>query len=108
MAVSRWSWLVGLFVLHISIIVVVVVVSPSSLHDRFANSVTFPFSLYIQTAKDATMLGWAMEMGASQAAIAEHAKPSLSDEQQTVLTQALINVNSTTIRGVTISTVLLR
>jgi len=59
------------------------------------------------TAKDATMLGWAMEMGASQAAIAEHAKPSLSDEQQTVLTQALINVNSTTIRGVTISTVLL-
>lgn len=54
------------------------------------------------------MLGWAMEMGASQAAIAEHAKPSLSDEQQTVLTQALINVNSTTIHGVTISTVLLR
>ena len=61
-----------------------------------------------QTPKDASMLGWAMEMGASQAAIAEHAKPSLSDEQQDVLTQALVNVNSTTIHGVTISTVLLR
>lgn len=54
------------------------------------------------------MLGWAMEMGASQPAIAEHAKPTLSDEQQGVLTQALINVNTTRVHGVTISTVLLR
>lgn len=53
------------------------------------------------------MLGWAMEMGASQAAIAEHAMPTLSAEQQSVLTQALININSTTHHGVTISTVLL-
>lgn len=37
----------------------------------------------LQTPKDASMLGWVMEMGASQAAIAEHAKPTLSDEQQT-------------------------
>jgi hypothetical protein len=48
-----------------------------------------------------------MEMGASQAAIAEHAMPTLSAEQQSVLTQALININSTTHHGVTISTVLL-
>jgi hypothetical protein len=53
------------------------------------------------------MLGWAMEMGASQTAIAEHAMPTLSSEQQGVLTQALININSTTHQGVTISTVLL-
>ena len=61
-----------------------------------------------QTPKDASMLGWAMRMGASQTAIAEHAKPTLSDEQQGVLTQSLININSTTVHGVTISTVLLR
>jgi hypothetical protein len=54
------------------------------------------------------MLGWAMEMGASQTAIAEHAKPTMSGEQQGVLTQALVNINSTTVHGVTISTVLLR
>ena len=59
------------------------------------------------TPKDASMLGWAMEMGASQAAIAEHAKPTLSSEQQGVLTQALVNFNSTTVHGVTIATVLL-
>eukprot|EP00986_Skeletonema_menzelii_P009930 scaffold4643_cov174-Skeletonema_menzelii.AAC.2 len=59
------------------------------------------------TPKDASMLGWAMEMGASQAAIAEHAKPTLSDEQQSVLTQALVNFNTTTVHGVTIATVLL-
>ncbi|KAL3782789.1 hypothetical protein ACHAW5_005743 [Stephanodiscus triporus] len=59
------------------------------------------------TPKDAIMLGWAMEMGASQTAIAEHAMPTLSAEQQGVLTQALININSTTHHGVTISTVLL-
>jgi hypothetical protein len=54
------------------------------------------------------MLGWAMKMGASQTAIAEHAKPTMSAEQQGVLTQALVNINSTTVHGVTISTVLLR
>jgi len=59
------------------------------------------------TPKDASMLAWAMEMGASQTAIAEHAKPTLSTEQQGVLTQSLININSTTVHGVTISTVLL-
>eukprot|EP00581_Thalassiosira_minuscula_P009567 CAMPEP_0183703710 /NCGR_PEP_ID=MMETSP0737-20130205/1353_1 /TAXON_ID=385413 /ORGANISM="Thalassiosira miniscula, Strain CCMP1093" /LENGTH=1131 /DNA_ID=CAMNT_0025930507 /DNA_START=86 /DNA_END=3481 /DNA_ORIENTATION=- len=59
------------------------------------------------TPKDASMLGWAMEMGASQTAIAEHAKPTLSDEQQGVLTQSLVNINSTAVHGVTISTVLL-
>ncbi|KAL3801663.1 hypothetical protein HJC23_013168 [Cyclotella cryptica] len=59
------------------------------------------------TAKDASMLGWCMESGASQPAIAEHAKPTLSDEQQRVLTQSLVNLNTTTVHGVTISTVLL-
>lgn len=59
------------------------------------------------TPKDASMLGYLMEMGASQAAIAEHAKPTLSNEQQGVLTQSLVNLNSTTVHGVTISTVLL-
>lgn len=64
--------------------------------------------LFLQTAKDASMLGWCMELGASQPAIAEHAKPTLSDEQQRVLTQSLVNLNTTTVHGVTISTVLLR
>lgn len=48
-----------------------------------------------------------MELGASQSAIAEHAKPTLSDEQQRVLTQSLVNLNTTHVHGVTISTVLL-
>ena len=60
------------------------------------------------TARDAKALGWLMEMGASQAAIAEHSKGSLSTEQQGVLTQALLNMNSTNVHGVTVSTVLLR
>jgi len=59
------------------------------------------------TARDAGALAWAMEQGASQAAIAEHGKSSLSPEQQGVLTQALINTNTTEVHGVTISTVLL-
>ena len=59
------------------------------------------------TPRDAVALAWVMEQGASQAAIAEHAKSSLSSEQQGVLTQALINTNSTDVHGVTISTVLL-
>jgi len=59
------------------------------------------------TPRDAMALAWVMSQGASQAAIAEHAQRTLSTEQQGVLTQALINVNSTVIHGVTISTVLL-
>jgi nanoRNase/pAp phosphatase (c-di-AMP/oligoRNAs hydrolase) len=59
------------------------------------------------TPRDARALAWVMEQGASQTAIAEHAKSSLSQEQQGVLTQALINTNSTVVHGVTISTVLL-
>jgi nanoRNase/pAp phosphatase (c-di-AMP/oligoRNAs hydrolase)/predicted transcriptional regulator len=59
------------------------------------------------TPRDAKMLAWVMEQGASQVAIAEHAHSSLSQEQQGVLTQALINTNSTVAHGVTISTVLL-
>lgn len=59
------------------------------------------------TPRDAVALAWCMEQGASQAAIAEHAHPFLSREQQGVLTQALVNVNSTEIHGVTLSTVLL-
>jgi nanoRNase/pAp phosphatase (c-di-AMP/oligoRNAs hydrolase) len=59
------------------------------------------------TPRDAKMLAWVMEQGASQVAIAEHAQSSLSQEQQGVSTQALINTNSTVAHGVTISTVLL-
>ena len=59
------------------------------------------------TARDAKALAYVMEQGASQAAIAEHAHASLSREQQSVLTQALVNTNSTIVHGVTLSTVLL-
>jgi nanoRNase/pAp phosphatase (c-di-AMP/oligoRNAs hydrolase) len=59
------------------------------------------------TARDAKALAWVMEQGASQTAIAEHAKSSLSEEQQGVLTQALLNTNSSVVHGVTVSTVLL-
>jgi nanoRNase/pAp phosphatase (c-di-AMP/oligoRNAs hydrolase) len=60
------------------------------------------------TPRDAMALAWLLQMGASQAAIAEHAQASLSQEQQGVLTQALMNTNSTNVHGVTVSTVLLR
>lgn len=59
------------------------------------------------TPRDAEALAWVMGQGASQAAIAEHVHSTLSQEQQGVLTNALINTNSTIIHGVTISTVLL-
>ena len=59
------------------------------------------------TPRDASALAWVMAQGASQVAIAEHAQASLSREQQTVLTQALVNANSTVAHGVTVSTVLL-
>jgi len=59
------------------------------------------------TPRDAKALAWCLEQGASQTAIAEHAHTHLSREQQSVLTQALINVNSTTVHGITLSTVLL-
>jgi len=59
------------------------------------------------TPRDAMALAWLMGQGASQTAIAEHALSSLSPEQQGVLTQALININSTEIHGVTVSSVLL-
>lgn len=60
------------------------------------------------TTRDAEALAWVMSQGASQAAIAEHAHSKLSREQQGVLTNALINTNSTVVHGVTVSTVLLR
>ena len=60
------------------------------------------------TPRDAEALTWVMNQGASQAAIAEHAHSQLSREQQGVLTNALINTNSTIVHGVTVSTVLLR
>lgn len=60
------------------------------------------------TPRDAMALAWLLQLGASQAAIAEHAQASLSQEQQGVLTQALMNTNSTNVHGVTVSTVLLR
>lgn len=60
------------------------------------------------TARDAEALAWVMKQGASQAAIAENVHSQLSREQQGVLTNALINTNSTVVHGVTVSTVLLR
>jgi len=60
------------------------------------------------TTRDAEALAWTMGQGASQAAIAEHAHSSLSQEQQGVLTNALVNANSTMVYGVTVSSVLLR
>ena len=60
------------------------------------------------TVRDAYALAWCMSQGASQTAIAEHGQSSLSAEQQGVLTQALVNANSTVVHGVTIATVLLQ
>jgi nanoRNase/pAp phosphatase (c-di-AMP/oligoRNAs hydrolase) len=60
------------------------------------------------TVRDAYALAWCMGQGASQTAIAEHGQSSLSTEQQGVLTQALVNTNTTVAHGVTISTVLLQ
>ena len=60
------------------------------------------------TPRDASALAWCLHMGASQAAIAEHAQASLSREQQSILTQALLFANATVVHGVTVSTVLLR
>ena len=60
------------------------------------------------TTRDVEALAWVMKQGASQTAIAEHAHSTLSQEQQGVLTNALINTNSTVVHGVTVSTVLLR
>jgi len=59
------------------------------------------------TARDAMALAYCLENGASQAAIAENMQPSLSSEQQQVLTQVMLNTNSTKVDGVTVSTVLL-
>jgi len=59
------------------------------------------------TSRDAEALAWVMKQGASQAAIAENCHASLSQEQQGVLTNCLVNTNSTMIHGVTVSTVLL-
>jgi nanoRNase/pAp phosphatase (c-di-AMP/oligoRNAs hydrolase) len=59
------------------------------------------------TPRDAAALAWCLQQGASQPAIAEHAHPFLSREQQGVLTQALVSHNATTVQGVTLSTVLL-
>jgi nanoRNase/pAp phosphatase (c-di-AMP/oligoRNAs hydrolase) len=60
------------------------------------------------TVRDAYALAWCMSQGASQTAIAEHGQSSLSIEQQGVLTQALVNANTTVAHGVTVSTVLLQ
>jgi hypothetical protein len=60
------------------------------------------------TPRDALALAHCMQQGASQPAIAEHAHSSLSEEQNGVLTQALLNTNSTLVHGVTVTTVLLR
>ncbi len=60
------------------------------------------------TPRDAYALAWCLSQGASQTAIAEHVNSPLSPEQQSVLTRALLHVNTTVVNGVTISTVLLQ
>lgn len=60
------------------------------------------------TPRDAYALAWCLSQGASQAAIAEHVNSPLSPEQQSVLTRALLHVNTTVVNGVTISTVMLQ
>jgi len=59
------------------------------------------------TTRDAMALAWCLGNGASQPAIAEHVVSGLSVAQQGVLTQALLNVNSTVVHGVTVSSVVL-
>ncbi|MBW4682679.1 MAG: CBS domain-containing protein [Microcoleus vaginatus WJT46-NPBG5] len=66
-------------------------------------SLTFGHS----TARDARALAWLMEQGASLPMIAECADPGLSPQLQTLLTVALDQLQKSTVRGYTVSWVLL-
>lgn len=60
------------------------------------------------TAQDAIALAWLMQQGASLPLIAEYVAPGLSPQLQELLTQSLDNLQSETVRGYTISWVLLK
>ncbi|OCR02635.1 poly(A) polymerase [Oscillatoriales cyanobacterium USR001] len=59
------------------------------------------------TARDAYALAWLMEQGASLGVMAEYLTPALSPQLQDLLTVCLDNLQSETLRGYTISWVLL-
>lgn len=60
------------------------------------------------TAEDAIALAWLMQQGASLPLIAQYIEPGLSSQLQELLTQSLDNLQSETLRGYTISWVLLK
>lgn len=59
------------------------------------------------TVRDAAALTWLMEQGANLGAIAEHLEPGLSEPMQDLLTIALQEMQTETVRGVVLSRVLL-
>ena len=60
------------------------------------------------TSRDARALAWLMEMGANVQTIAEYVEPGLSPELQTLLQQALSDLEVTEILGYKIASVLLK
>lgn len=66
-------------------------------------SLTFESS----TARDALALAWLMQQGASLRVIAQYVDPGLSPQLQKLLSEALDNLQSESLRGYTVSQVLL-
>jgi tRNA nucleotidyltransferase (CCA-adding enzyme) len=60
------------------------------------------------TARDASALAWLMQQDASQRVIADYVDPGLSPQLQELLTEALDSLKSESLRGYTISWVLLK
>jgi tRNA nucleotidyltransferase (CCA-adding enzyme) len=67
-------------------------------------SLTFESS----TARDALALAWLMQQGASLRVIAQYVDPGLSPQLQELLSQALDNIQSESLRGYTVTWVLLK
>lgn len=60
------------------------------------------------TVRDAAALTWLMQQGANLHAIAEYVEPGLSPHLQDLLSEALANLESETLQGLTLSWVMLR
>lgn len=60
------------------------------------------------TARDAIALAWLMQQGANLRLIAEYTDPGLSGQLQELLTEALDNLQSETVRGYTVAWLLLK
>lgn len=60
------------------------------------------------TARDAYALAWLMEQGANVKTIAEYADPGFSDELQQLLTECLEKLQTLSVRGYKIASVLLK